>query len=304
MKILNLLKKDKYLIILLILCFILFLTNASSNKYLLGLDNLQHEFNYFSAISRYVQSAWAEYHGLGLATGHANAVELLRLVLYLPFYLFLPIPLFRYIFLFSSLTIGVVSMYFLLSEMFYIKGKSIKNINLFSFFGAMFYLLNIGTLQNFFVALEPFSAFYAYFPLSILCVYKYLRKSNFKNYIYLFISQLLLTFAYQVQTFFVVYFISFILPLLFFWVYSLFAKNKYNTKGVFLALFTAFYLNLFWVLNVIYFYINSSSIRFVSKANKLSSLDIFLKNIKFVICGCSTGCLRDTIPYLRRGGVN
>ena len=135
--------KDRFIfpLLLFLVVSVLFVFNYDPGTFLLGWDNLPVELNLLVNLERSLNVSWQEYQGLGLLGGMGHGADLIRQLILLPFSLFLNQSLLRYLWHFSCLYIGSLGAFYLFSYL-------IKN-NLISFLGALFYLLNIGTVQNF-----------------------------------------------------------------------------------------------------------------------------------------------------------
>ncbi len=269
----KLLLKFWALCLLFLLALVLIFANFSSGTFLSGWDNLHPEFNPLMNLQRAWQSAWQEYQGLGLLAGMAHSADLFRQLIFLPLTLLLPAELFRYIWHFLMILTGVIGSFYLFKFLL----KKQNSQNLLAFLGASFYLLNFGTVQNFYVSFEPFAAFYAFLPLLLLFLLKVLYEKNLKkNLVIFFILSVLSSSMFYVQTIFVVYF-ALVFLLLFFY----FLQNKHKWKKA-LSLFAMILLvNSFWLLNVVYFTINGSELLADSKGKAMSNDVLSLKNQAF-----------------------
>lgn len=258
---------------LFLLVSILILANFSLGTFLSGWDNLHPEFNPLMNLQRAWQSAWQEYQGLGLLAGMAHGADLFRQLIFLPLTLLLPAELFRYVWHFLMILVGVISSFYLFK--FLLKKQSSKNA--LAFLGASFYLLNFGTVQNFYVSFEPFAAFYAFLPLLLLFLLKILYEKNLKeNLVIFFILSVLSSSMFYVQTIFVVYFA--IVGFLFsFYV----LQNKKQWKNVLFLFVAILVINAFWLLNVLHFTINGSELLADSKGKAMSNEVLSLKNQAF-----------------------
>lgn len=250
---------------------IVFLTNFSPNTFLSGWDNLHPEFYPLMNLERAWQSAWQEYQGLGLLAGMAHSADLFRQLIFLPITLLLPTHLFRYFWHFLMILIGVFSSFYLFKFLL----KKHQQHNLLAFLGASFYLLNFGTVQNFYVTFEPFAAFYAFIPLLIFLLLKLLYEKVLfkKNLLIFFLVSLFSSSMFYVQTIFIVYLA--IISLLFL-IY--FLQNKSELKRVLTLLFLVLLINSFWLFNVVHFTLSGSSLLADSKGKAMSNEILSLKN--------------------------
>lgn len=261
-------------LLLFLLVTVLVLANFSPDTFLSGWDNLHSEFNPLMNLERAWQSAWQEYQGLGLLAGMAHSADLFRQLIFLPLTLFLPVSLFRYVWHFLMIMVGVLGSFYLFK--FFLRKQN--NQNLLAFLGASFYLLNFGTVQNFYVTFEPFAAFYAFLPLLLLFLLKiFYEKTFFKRNLLIFsiLSVLASSMAY-VQTIFVVYFSLVCLVFLFH-----FLQNKTDFKKILSLFILILAINSFWLLNVLHFTLDSSELLADSKGKAMSNDVLILKNQAF-----------------------
>ena len=255
------------------LVFILLLFNFSSGTFLIGWDNLQTDLNPVLNFKRALNVSWQEYQGLGLLGGMGHGADLIRQMILIPFSLVLNQNLLRYFWNFFALAIGVLGFYSLLTYL--TKNKQA------SFLGACFYLLNIGTVQNFYVTFEPFSSFFAFLPWLIYFLFKYLNKAKKKTLLmFFFLSLLGTSFAY-VQTTFLVYLILLAIILLFY----IFKKNIVSKKEKALnslkILIIVFLTNAFWLLPLSLFTLKNIDTTIKAKGNLMTTEPVFLRNNKF-----------------------
>jgi len=266
-------KNYYYPLILLVIVVVLFVTNFKPGTWLLGWDNLQSELNFSLNLSRNFFAGWQEYQGLGLASGHAHTVEFVRLITYFWLFLLSPSLLTRYLFHFLMLFLGSLFVYKLCKDDLF---ESMQNKEKFSFVASLLYLLSLGTMQNFYVPLEAYSVFYAFFPLTTLYLLKFIKFGGKKNLLLYSIANLLIIPSFHIQTYFIVLVICLFLPL---GVYALAKKNYFKRYVV--LLFTLVIVNLFWLFNVLYFVLNNVTVRLSSHINRFASTDNFLKNVQF-----------------------
>lgn len=269
----------KYESIIILIWLVASVLNIQPGHYLIGWDNLQVELNYWENLRRSFFSAWNEYYGLGAPSGHANSVEFFRLVISAPLYLIFPNWMFRYATHLLCWLFGGLSIYFLSKHI--TKGFDSRYLGVVPFVVSIFYMYNMGTVQVFYAPLEPFSFFYAFLPLAVYSIIKFLDYGKKSDYLFLVVSLLLLSISFQIQTFFVVFcFISFpFLAILF--LFSIFKRNKTNLKRILLIFLSIVFVNVYWLPNSAYFLFNNLSIRYESTTNRLSSEDAFLSNLRY-----------------------
>lgn len=266
-------KKFIFPFLLVFFVFILLLFNFSSGTFLIGWDNLQTDLDPVLNFKRALNVSWQEYQGLGLLGGMGHGADLIRQMILIPFSLFLNQNLLRYFWNFLALTTGVLGFYSLLAYL--TKNKQA------SFLGACFYLLNIGTVQNFYLTFEPFSSFFAFLPWLIYFLFKYFNKAKKKTLFLFFLFSLLGTSFAYVQTTFLVYLILLAIILL---VY-VFKKNIVSRKEKILnslkILIIVFLTNAFWLLPLSLFTLKNVDTTIKAKGNLMTTEPVFLRNNKF-----------------------
>lgn len=186
---------------------LILITNHVPNAFLTGGDNLHPEFNLSENIKRSIFSVWQEYQGVGLLAGMGHASDLLRQLLLGIFMAIMPVESVRYFYTILTLIIGSIGSYFLIFKILHEEEHEenlLKN-QLVAITGAVFYLLNLATLQQYFTAFEVFTAHFAALPFLILTAVNYFQKPTRKN---LFIAGLISFLASPgdyVPTLFIVY---------------------------------------------------------------------------------------------------
>lgn len=250
-------------LILSLLCF----QNYTPGTFLTGWDNLMPELNIWLNLKRSFFAVWQQYQGLGLVGGMAHATDLIRQLIILPFTLFLPISLIRYLWHFAMLFLGTFGIFHLL--------KKNKFSSLISFTAALFYLLNFGSVQYFWVAFEPFSTFWGFFPWLIYFLISYLQspvKSNLKK---LIIINILAIPSFYVQTIFIVYLICVTLIFLAHFLTNFKASHLLNYLSIYLLFFL---INSFWLLPQFYFLKNNLQNPVAGIGNFMSNEETFARN--------------------------
>ncbi|PIP52843.1 hypothetical protein COX08_04230 [Candidatus Beckwithbacteria bacterium CG23_combo_of_CG06-09_8_20_14_all_34_8] len=235
---------------------------------------------------------WQESFGLGNLGGMGHAAELIRQIIILPFVLILPNSLIRYLWQFGTLLLGGLGARRIIS---YLKlDSSIEerssNCNIGATFGAIFYLLNIGTLQVFYLPQEPFTAFFGFLPWLLYYDLKVMRDTR-KPWLRLIVLHLLATTIAFVQTLFLVYMVILVIFTLLHIYKSFITKDKIRTQ--FNNSFTTsiklwlliIIVNLFWLLPVVYFTITNSQITVNSKINQIATQETNLRNQAFGTLG-------------------
>lgn len=268
-------KKYFYPVCLFILTVLIFLTNVRSGTYLSGWDNLQTELHPTLAIKRALFAVWEEYQSFGLVSGMAHAADLPRAVFLFFISFILPQNLIRYFFHTLMLLLGGLGMFYLLKTIVFQKTRAI-----FAFVGAVFYLLNLGTVQIFSLPFEPFSVFFGFLPWEVLFFIKTVgpeeKQSRKQSLLALAVVNLLGAAQSYVQTIFVVYIALLTLMALGVWINS---RKFAVAKNALAALLLIFLVNAFWLLPQFYFLKTAGPKQVeAAKINQLATEDIFYLN--------------------------
>ncbi|HEX8923168.1 MAG TPA: hypothetical protein VF828_00355, partial [Patescibacteria group bacterium] len=255
-------------LILALVLVVLFAANFTPGTYLAGWDNLMPEFNIGMNLKRSFLAVWQEYQGLGLVGGMGHATDLIRQLILLPFILVLPQNLIRYLWHFSMLALGSFSVFYGLKK--YLKFSPLTSLT-----GALFYLLNFGSIQNFWAPLETFSTFWGFFPLLIFSLWNYLDRPSRRSLRLLILVNILAVPSFYVQTIFLVYLACLAIVILSF----LLAKpHRHALLSSSLSLFLIFLVNSFWLLPFFYFLLTNLHNPTAGIGNFMSSESTFARN--------------------------
>lgn len=255
----------------LFLCF----KNYSPGTYLLGWDSLHPEFNFPEAFRRVWEGVWRAEQGVGAIAAHSHMADLPRVIfLWLESFI-LPASFLRYSYIFLCLIIGPLGIYFFLKYVFQ-KEKESAWTHPAAFLGALFYLLNLGTLQNFYVPFEMFPAAFAFTPWLFFAGLKFLREGGKKNLIFFAVIVILSSpMAYAAA----LWYATIAGLLIFLTSYVLFSPaKKVKIKRLLGLGVVALFLNLYWILPNIYSITNQSGIISNAAVNRLFSQEAFLRN--------------------------
>jgi len=251
----------------------IYLTNLSGNFWFTGWDNLHPEFNFAANIKRSLFSSWQEYQGLGLPAGNGHATEFFRELLLFIISLIVPLQTIRKIYALLMILAGPFGVFFLLKNVF-LKDFDHKISLISSFFGAVFYLLHIATVQIFYLPYEAFMTHYGLMPWMIYSVYRYAYKTDRKNLFFLIVIHLLGTAQFYIPPLFIVY--GFLLGVI---LISLIKKVSW--QKILTIILLVLLCNLFWILPFLYYSINNIGSQLNAYSNLLYSLDIYLKNVEY-----------------------
>lgn len=169
------------------------------------------------------------------------------------------------------LLIGPLGMFYLLKRLIQRKQPA--------FLGALFYLLNLATIQTFYVPFSTFTTHYAFLPWLIFVLVRYLNKPTRKNLLWFAIVNILAIPQAYVPTIFFVYLIA-IAPFI---VLSYLSKpyRKRSFKNSAKLLLVIFCVNAFWLLPFLYFTFTNADGVGESKINQMISEEVFLRNKEF-----------------------
>ncbi|KKR86399.1 MAG: hypothetical protein UU32_C0016G0006 [Candidatus Woesebacteria bacterium GW2011_GWB1_41_10] len=236
--------------------------NYTSGTFLIGWDSLHPEFNFSEAFSRVLNGVWRSEQGLGALAAHSHMADWPRIIILFVESFFLPASFLRYSYIFLCLVLGPLGVYF------FIKYTLEKYFP--AFLGGLYYLLNLGTLQHFFVPFEMFITQFAFLPWLFLFALKFLREGKKKNLIiFVFLTILSSPQAYAATLFYA-----------YFGALSIFVLLYKFKKGVILILVTIF-LNLYWILPNLYSVKNQSHVVVNSKINQLFSTEARLRSLDY-----------------------
>jgi hypothetical protein len=249
-------------------------TNVQSGTWLTGWDNLHPEFDFALNIKRSLFAVWQEYQGLGLLGGMGHAADLPRQLILWAASVVLPTHLLRYFWTFSMLLIGPLGVYVLLHDIFFVKTKN----SLFALVGALFYLLNLATLQMFSVPFEPFVTHFGFLPWLVWGFFRFMERPSKKSFLALTAINVLAIPQGYVPTIFLVYLaVLSILSLS----YLMLRRSIGTIKKVTLIWLITLCTNAFWLLPFGYFTLTQSSVVVDAKINQMATEEVYLRNRAF-----------------------
>ncbi|MCJ7804358.1 hypothetical protein MUP35_01300, partial [Patescibacteria group bacterium] len=239
-------------ILLVCLTIVLCIVNFKPGNWLSGWDTLHPEFDFLLNIKRAISGVWMEHQGLGAVASQAHPAEIPRIIILFLSSLILPVSFLRYFYFFLCLILGPLGVYFFLAKIIF-KDKNKLERDIFSFLGALFYLLNLGTLQHFYVPLEIFATHFASLGWLFLFTTQYLETKK-KKYLWFFaLVTLLSTSMAHTATLFYAYFLGLVIYLFSFIFFSS-AKNRLPLlKKGFIIILITLAINAFWLLPNLYY---------------------------------------------------
>ena len=291
------LKKNRFhllsLLTLLLITSLLCFLNYEPNTWLTGWDNLHPEFNFLLNLKRSLFSVWQEYQSLGLLGGMAHAADLPHQLFLFLFSLFIPSHFLRYLWTFLMLFLGPLGTYFFIKNHFLTTPKKplpiFKNIPFLktslpitfdsatkvfaSLLGALFYLLNLSTIQTFYTPFETFTSFYAFLPWILYFLISYLKNPTSKNLFIFFLISLFSSPSFYVETLFIVLLLT-LLPFL----THFFKSNRTTTTR---SVVTLILTQSYWLLPVIFFIFTNGHVGEQAKNNLIASPETYARNLQF-----------------------
>jgi hypothetical protein len=303
MKYFKKIKPDFFLIFLILIAVFLCYKNYTPNTFLSGWDTLHPEFD-LNLYWQRITSVWQEHQGLGAPPSQAHVAEIPRMIFLFLSSLIFPLNFIRYSYFFLMIILGPVGVYLFLKESLkedcLLRRQSSQNsqsINkIASFLGALFYLLNLGTMQHFIVPLEMFATKFGFLGFLYLFALKFLNEGKRKNLIIFCILTVLASPMAHTATLWYVYFAGLILFLV---TYSLLTKNTSEVlpkkslpftsevknitifKKSLLLITLTLLLNLYWILPNLYYAINYNHQVINSKIHRLGTEELYYHNQKY-----------------------
>ncbi len=146
-------------LLILITCLIA-ISNFTPDTFVTGWDTLHPELNFGLNFDRLLNGVWRTEQGLGALAGHSHMADLPRVVILWIFDIFLVTSNIRYAYLFLCLILGPLGAFWLAQTLL----PSAKRHPYIAFLCALFYLLNLSTVQQFYAPFEMFPTQWAALP--------------------------------------------------------------------------------------------------------------------------------------------
>lgn len=224
------------------------IVNIKSGTTLSGWDTLHPEFNLAQYFQRTFFGAWQPHQGLGAPAAQAHLAEIVRLPL-IWILMIVPNNLNRYLFFFICYLAGGVGVYYFLTRCWL---RQTKFTTWPAAAAAVFYLLNLITLQHFYVPLEMFAVHFGTLPWIFLTMQKAVERSRWQDYFWFFLTMTVAAPAAHTATLFYMY-----VPFVF--IYGLFLlwakKGKWRAKIKTILILVGLLLaaNCYWMIPNIYY---------------------------------------------------
>lgn len=280
----RLLKKNLFLLFLLLITCLICYKNYTPGTFLTGWDTLHPEFNLKLYWNRIIDGVWQEHQGLGAVASQAHAAEIPRFLILLTMSLILKLNQIRYAYAFLMLIMGPVGIYFLIKWLLPKNNVSDFASGFAPFAGGLFYLLNLGTLQHFYVPLEMFLTHYGLLGFVFLYAVKFFDEGKKRDLFLYLVFSLFIAPQAHTSTLFYAYFLVFAVS------FGLLTINyvvrKVSTpaaiiKKYVLLLALTLLVNSFWIMPNLYFVVNHGEEIRQSKIHHLFSTEAFLANQEY-----------------------
>lgn len=270
------------LILLHVLFLIIFVANFVPGHFLIGWDALNPEFNIPLNLQRGVFSAWQDNYGVGTLTGHGFGATLPHTIIVGALSLLLPLSAVRYVFIMLCLYVGILGSFFLGRFLLqYLKlSENKKIVDWLALSGALLYLVNLGTVQIFYLPLEAFTVHFAALPWLILSLIKLLEKRNKQSFFWFFIVNVFASIQAFIPSIFLAYLMAigaFLVGFIAFHKEDLVGKLKLSAAVVGVILLA----NAYWLMSFGYYVLNQNEGFLTSYNNLLSTPQFVAKTQKY-----------------------
>ena len=259
------------LIILLLVWSFLTVLNFPAQSFFSGWDNLHPEFNLPLNAWRAFVGVWQEHQGLGHVGGHGYAATLPHTLIIWLLSLAVPQQFLRSVFTFLALLSGAAGAYMFIAHLLRDKQELWRYGG--ALCGALYYLLNFATVQQFYIQLEAFIVQYATIPWLLYLLFLLLHSWNRRIFLLFLIINVIATIQGFIPPLFLVYIFSLcvILAFYFFQHVSLLRWNR--CLGIVGA---TFFINAYWLLPVTHYTIAGSRV-FLSAYNNILSTQSWIE---------------------------
>lgn len=255
-------------VILITVCLFILSKSYLPGTFLSGWDTLHPEFNFPLSVERLVNGVFRSEQGLGAVAAHSHMSDLPRVIILWILSFALPTEFLRFFYIGACLITGVLGIYSFLKNIVLEKSH---HKEFFAFGGALFYLLNLGTLQHFYVIFEMFAVQFAFLPWIFLTMVNYINQPSRKNLLAFTAFNILATPMAFAPMLWYAYFLCLLLFLL--------SYAKKHLRKVLIIIGITFLVNSFWLLPNLYFIAsgNASNVP-EARINKIFSEEAFTFN--------------------------
>ncbi|OGM17911.1 hypothetical protein A2V61_04435 [Candidatus Woesebacteria bacterium RBG_19FT_COMBO_47_8] len=241
-----------------------------------GWDSLHPEFNLGLYLKRAFWGVWQEHQGVGAVASQAHTAELPRLFIVWLLDIVLPANLVRYSFFFLTLGLGGLGAYFLVKYLLSVHSERFSKEA--SFLAGLFYILNLATLQQYYVPLEMFAVHFASLPWLVFLAIKYLREGKRRELVHFSLVTVFSSAMAHTPTLFYSYLGALVL---FIGSAIVLVKRKALLKRGVLLVGLTLVLNLYWLAPNFYFLVNHADEVTSSKIHRVFSDEAYLQSKAF-----------------------
>lgn len=250
--------------------------NIHPHLSLMGWDGIYPELNIPLNILRGLSAGWQEYYGAGLVGGHGFAATLPYTLVAGLLSLVLPQQLIRQSLVFLCYYLGGLGMLFVSEKV--LRKLSDREHWTIACVASLFYLVNLGSMQTFYLPLEAFTVSFAALPWLTLFTIELLEKLSVKR-ILTFIAAL---FIASVQGFIPAVFVAYITSLaIFTGIVAVSHRTKTMWKRILVIWACVIAVNSYWLGPLAYFTLTDTH-DYVRAYNNLTSTPEFVeKSIQY-----------------------
>lgn len=260
--------------VVILICII----NFVPGKFYIGWDALNPEFDVVLNLKRAVFASWQENYGLGLLGGHGFAATIPHTLLIAVFKLFSPTAAVRILFTYIGFYVGGLGVYVLVRKLLFLSHPMHQHgakTPLLSLLAALFYILNLGTMQMFYTQLEAFVFHFAFLPWLFWIVIRILQNGWRKNVV-LFV---IINFFASSQGFIPPLFIAYMMSLALFLTACFFHKISFlSLKRIISIVILTICINAYWLFPLGYYSLYKSDIYLNSYTNLQSTAEFIDRN--------------------------
>lgn len=262
-----------------ILSIVVVINSHQSETILSGWDTLHPEFNIKLYFDRAFWGAWQEHQGLGAVAAQAHLAELSKIPVVWLLKSIVGMSLVRYVFISSLYILGGISTYWYLRYVWFKQKKGIIP-EISASLGALLYLFNLGTLQQFHVPLEMFAVHFATLGFTLGSLHLFITTGKKKTMLFFLLLQIFSAPAAHTATLFYVY--SGLL-LGYGFILSILQKNHIisNLKRLFITFILVLVANAYWMGPNLYYVFNNGQEIKEAKINRNFSDEAFWQNQAF-----------------------
>lgn len=261
---------------------VIIILNTTLSKQLMGWDGLYPELNIPLNIIRGLTAGWQEYYGVGLIGGHGFAATLPHSLIIGFLSLAIPQSLVRMVFILLCYYFGGLGMLLMtqkiIKEVF--RSATLHNAHawLAGLIASLYYLINLGTIQTFYLPLEAFTVQFAALPWLTYITILLLEKLTPKRLILFLVALFISSIQGFIPSLFIPYVISLVCILLGY--ISQQNNSRQSWKKSLTILACVFIANLYWILPVAYYSLTQSKYAITAYNNIVSTQQFAAESIQ------------------------